>query len=35
MTPLEIWVWVFGALVIGGNIWVYWHKWHRKKSKKS
>ena len=35
MTDMELLVVIFGVAVVLGNIWLYWHKWQRKKTKKS
>jgi cbb3-type cytochrome oxidase subunit 3 len=34
MTAFNVWLLAFAVLVIGGNVWVYWNKWQRKKAKK-
>lgn len=33
MSDLEIWVVVLGVLVVAGNAWIYWRKWHRREKK--
>lgn len=34
MSDMELLVVILGVVVVGANIWMYWHKWQRKAKRK-